>query len=249
MTKTDPKSSGKPSAASGKDANTKAARTPAGVNKSDEPAGKKARKAPSPVMRRNIVGVIAIIALLVAIGAVGWFSYRAYEVYVVDNPTQQSRDDATSAAEQAMLNVTTINPKDMGAFDARLQSSFTGDALEQVRQQIVATLDPALKKSGDQAGSTSSRVVRSAATQVDANEGTAQVLVYLAVTGKAEGQASETPSTMGFLVGMTKIDDTWKASKVTPLDGITVDGDSNGANGSGAATESAAPTSTPAGGN
>lgn len=199
----------------------------------------------------NVAAVVVVVALLAAIGCVGYFGYRAYEVYAVANPTQTARDEATGAAEQAMLNVTTINPKDMNSFNARLAGSFAGDALNQVRQQVVASLNPMVAKAGDQAGSTTSRVVRSAPTQVDAKGGSAQVLIYLAVTGKTEGQASETPNTMGFLVGMTKIDGTWKATKVTPLDGISVteNSTSTSATPSSAAPSSVAPTSTPAGGN
>lgn len=198
---------------------------------------------------RNVAGVVAIVALIAAIACVGWLGYRAYEAYAVQQPTQQARDDATGAAEQAMLNVTSIDPKKMDAFNQRLQSSFAGDALNQVQQQVVATLNPQLQQAGGQVGTTTSRVVRSAPTEVNVDEGTAQVLVYVAVSGKMPNQASVTPNTMGFLVGMQKFDDTWKAVKVSPLDGISyADEGSSAQQGSGDQTP--APTSTdPAGGN
>ncbi|MGW5522408.1 hypothetical protein [Gordonia sp. NPDC003950] len=201
------------------------------------------------VLIRKVAAVVAVLAVIAALGCVAYYGYRAYQVYAVENPAQQARDDATGAAEQAMLNVTTIDPKNMNAFNQRLQASFAGDALEQVRQQVVATLDPQLQSAGDQVGSTTSRVVRSAPTEVSADDGTAQILVYLAVTGKMPGQATETPSTMGFLVGMQKFGDTWKAVKVSPLDGISYADDGST---SAAPTESAAtpaPTQAPAGGN
>ncbi|NDK88495.1 hypothetical protein GYA93_02700 [Gordonia desulfuricans] len=192
---------------------------------------------------RTIGGVVAIVAVLAAAVCVAIFGYRAYDVYTSQGPTQSARDEATGAAEQAMLNVTTIDPKDMAGFDKRLESSFAGDALTQVRQQIVGSLEPTLKQAGDQVGSTSSRIVRSAPTEVNADENSAQVLVYLAVTGKTPGQAAETPNTMGFLVGMSKIDGTWKAVKVTPLDGIAVQPTESAQNGSTPSSEA------PAGGN
>lgn len=211
------------------------------------------KNGPTPrnaAMLRNILGVVMIGVLVAAIACVGWFGYRAYEAYAVAAPTQQARDDATGAAEQAMLNVTTIDPKNMNTFNQRLQSSFAGDALDQVRQQVAGTLDPQLQQAGSQVGSTTSRVVRSAPTQVNADEGTAQVLVYVAVTGKMPGQASETPNTMGFLVGMQKFGDTWKAVKVSPLDGISYadDGSSGTGTDSGGGSTSA-PTGAPTGGN
>ncbi|RPA57201.1 hypothetical protein EF294_19395 [Gordonia oryzae] len=199
-------------------------------------------------MLRNILGVVVIGVLVAAIACAGWFGYRAYEAYAVA-PTQQARDDATGAAEQAMLNVTTIDPKNMNAFSQRLQSSFAGDALDQVRQQVAGTLDPQLQQAGSQVGSTTSRVVRSAPTQVNADEGTAQVLVYVAVTGKTPGQASETANTMGFLVGMRKFGDTWKAVKVSPLDGISYADDGSSGTGTGSGGSTPAPTGAPTGGN
>ncbi|MGC4934001.1 hypothetical protein ACLQ3C_09985 [Gordonia sp. DT30] len=252
-TKSDPKRSSTPQKA---DKTAKGAKVQQGENArtgktrtGKTPTGKadSGGDRPSPTgsaVVRNIAGVVAIVALVAAIACVGWFGYRAYEVYAVTQPTQQSRDDATGAAEQAMLNVTTIDPKKMDTFNQRLQSSFAGDALDQVRQQVVATLNPQLQKAGAEVGSTTSRVVRSAPTEVNRDEGTAQVLVYLAVSGQTPGQATETPHTMGFLVGMQKFGDTWKAVKVSPLDGISYADDGSAGNG-----QQPAPTDAPAGGN
>ncbi len=169
-----------------------------------------------------LVGVLAIVAVLVAAACVAFFGYRAYEVYFVEKPIQTARDEAVSGAEQAIINVTTVDPKNTADWKRRVDSSLTGKAKEQITAQDVTTLNQQITQAGPQAATLTSRLKRSAPTEVDADAGTAKVLIYVDATAKRENEAGVT-QTMGFSVTMTRVDGTWKASNISPLDGISID--------------------------
>ena len=99
----------------------------------------------------NIVGVIAVIAVVIATAAAIFFGYRAYEARFVDRPVAEARDDAVVAAEQAMINVTTIDPQDLDGWQSNLRASFAGEALKQVEDQFKTALVEPLQRAGDRA--------------------------------------------------------------------------------------------------
>lgn len=169
-----------------------------------------------------LVGVLAIVAVLAAAACVAFFGYRAYEAYFVEKPIQTARDEAVSGAEQAIINVTTVDPKNTADWKRRVDSSLTGKAKEQITAQDVTTLNQQITQAGPQAATLTSRLKRSAPTEVDADAGTAKVLIYVDATAKRENEAGVT-QTMGFSVTMTRVDGTWKASNISPLDGISID--------------------------
>ncbi|MFW0783855.1 hypothetical protein AAFP35_04990 [Gordonia sp. CPCC 206044] len=168
---------------------------------------------------RVIVSVVAVLAVIAAAGCAAWFGYQGYQAYFVQKPIQDARDGAVDGAEQAILNVTTVDPKDTADWKRRVDSSLTGKAKEQISGQDVSNLNSMITQAGPQAAALSSRLVRSAPTEVDADDGKAQVLVYVAATSKRENEAGVT-QTMGFSVSMTKSDDSWKAENIVPLDSL-----------------------------
>lgn len=169
-----------------------------------------------------LVGALVIVAMIAVAACVAYFGYRAYEVYFVEKPIQTARDEAVSGAEQAIINVTTVDPKNTADWKRRVDSSLTGKAKEQITAQDVSTLNQQITQAGPQAATLTSRLKRSAPTEVDADGGSAKVLVYVDATAKRDNEAGVT-QTMGFSVTMTKVDGTWKASNISPLDGISVD--------------------------
>ncbi|MGW0454995.1 hypothetical protein [Gordonia sputi] len=193
-----------------------------------------------------LVGVLAVVAVLVAAACVAFFGYRAYEVYFVEKPIQTARDEAVSGAEQAIINVTTVDPKNTADWKRRVDSSLTGKAKEQITAQDVTTLNQQITQAGPQAATLTSRLKRSAPTEVNADAGTAKVLIYVDATAKRENEAGVT-QTMGFSVSMTKTDGTWKASNISPLDGISVD--DPGQSGSGSQQSGQQPSQQQGGGN
>ncbi|MGV9826375.1 hypothetical protein [Gordonia sp. NPDC003429] len=170
----------------------------------------------------TVAGVLAIVAIVAAAACVAFFGFRAYEAYFVQKPIQSARDGAVAGAEQAILNVTTVDPKNTADWKRRVDSSLTGKAREQITAQDVTTLNQQITQAGTQAASLTSRLKRSAPTEVDADGGTAKVLVYVDATAKRPNEGGVT-QTMGFSVTMTKVDGAWKASDISPLDGISVE--------------------------
>ncbi|MDY6809979.1 MAG: hypothetical protein SW127_13310 [Actinomycetota bacterium] len=163
--------------------------------------------------------VAAIVAVIVAAGCAVWFGYQGYQAYFVQKPIQEARDGAVNGAEQAIINVTTVDPRDTADWKRRVDASLTGKAREQITNQDVSNLNSMITDAGPQAASLTSRLMRSAPTEVDADGGNAKVLVYVAATSKRENEAGVT-QTMGFSVSMTKDGDTWKANDIVPLDSL-----------------------------
>jgi Mce-associated membrane protein len=204
--------------------------------------------ATAPSGRGGVVALaLAVLAVIVAAVCAIWFGYQGYQAYFVQKPIQTARDGAVDGAEQAIINVTTVDPKDTAGWKKRVDGSLTGKAREQITTQDVSNLNSMITQAGPQAAALTSRLIRSAPTEVDSDDGTAKVLVYVAATSKRENEAGVT-QTMGFSVSMTKEGDDWKASDITPLESMAYQdpGTAAGVPGGGAAP---APSATPGGGN
>lgn len=171
---------------------------------------------------RVVAVVLAILAVIVAAVCAVWFGYRGYQAYFVEKPIQSARDDSVAAAEQAIINVTTVDPKNTADWKRRVDASLTGKARDQISQQDVSNLNSMITQAGPQAASLTSRLVRSAPTEVNADDGKSKVLVFVAATSKRANEAGVT-RTMGFSVAMTKVGDEWKAEGITPLDAMSFD--------------------------
>ncbi|MFW0795406.1 hypothetical protein AAFP30_16465 [Gordonia sp. CPCC 205515] len=171
---------------------------------------------------RVVASVLAVLAVIVAAVCAVWFGYRGYQAYFVDKPIQSTRDGAVAGAEQAIINVTTVDPKNTADWKRRVDASLTGKAKDQISQQDVTNLNSMITEAGPQAASLTSRLVRSAPTEVNADDEKAKVLVFVAATSKRENEAGVT-RTMGFSVSMTKVGDDWKAEDIAPLDAMSFD--------------------------
>ncbi|GAB88996.1 hypothetical protein [Gordonia rhizosphera] len=203
---------------------------------SKTPATRAERTGSTP---RLIAGVAALVALLAALACAVWFGYQGYQAYFVQKPIQAARDGAVDGAEQAILNVTTVDPNDTAGWKRRVDASLTGKAKEQITSQDVSNLDSMISQAGPQAAALSSRLIRSAPTEVDADENKATVLVYVAATSKRANEAGVT-QTMGFSVSMTKEGEDWKADNIVPLDSLAYEDPG---------TAATAPSAAPRGGN
>ncbi|AZG48189.1 conjugal transfer protein [Gordonia insulae] len=203
---------------------------------------------------KNIVALsLAVIAVIVAAICAVWFGYQGYQAYFVQKPIQDARDGAVNGAEQAIINVTTVDPEDTADWKRRVDGSLTGKAREQITSQDVSNLNSMITQAGPQAATLTSRLIRSAPSEVDADDGSAKVLVYVAATSKRENEAGVT-QTMGFSVSMTKDGDNWKASDIVPLDSLAYQDPGTaaavpGGGGASSPAPSAPAPSTPGGGN
>ncbi|MDV7101787.1 hypothetical protein R4227_17110 [Gordonia amicalis] len=172
------------------------------------------------------LSVVAVIAALVCVAVFGVQAMGAYA-------TKDARDEATQAAEQAVLNITTIDPANIDDFRQRAEGSLTGKA----KQEVLGDATDGDEKAGDEkAGETgnvldvlaeagentaklSARLLRSAPSEVDDEGGKAKVLVYVLTTLQRAGEPN-VDQTRGFQVSMTREGDTWKAENVAGLEGI-----------------------------
>ncbi|WP_202421869.1 hypothetical protein [Gordonia sp. SID5947] len=197
---------------------------------------------------RTVASLLALLLVVAAAACAAWFGYQGYQAYFVQKPIQQARDGAVNGAEQAIINVTTVDPKDTAGWKRRVDGSLTGKAREQITSQDVSNLNSMITQAGPQAASLSSRLLRSAPTEVDADGGKAKVLVYVAATSKRENEAGVT-QTMGFSVSMTKEGDSWKASDIAPLESLAYQDPGAAAGGAAPGGQGTAPAGTPGGGN
>ncbi len=158
-------------------------------------------------------------ALVAAIVCLGYFGYTGIRAYTVDASREEVRNGAVDGAEQAMLNIMSIDAASPKAWQERMKSSLTGDALK----QAISESDGAVKQieaSKNKNLTIKAKVMRSAATEVNADEETANVLVFAQATSSL---APTQPQPQSNLVTMVKVDGTWKASKIVPLTGIGYD--------------------------
>lgn len=164
------------------------------------------------------LSVVAVIAALVCVVVFAISASGATE-------TETAREDATQAAEQAVLNITTIDPADLDEFKRRVDASLTGQAKDEVlgtaekkpgQQQNVLEM---LAEAGPNAAKLSARLLRSAPSEVNAEEEKAKVLVYVVTTLQRPDQPP-VEQTRGFNVSMVKSDGAWKAENVVGLEGI-----------------------------
>lgn len=191
----------------------------------------------SKLSRLTAAGMVVTIAMLAALAGLG---YAIYDYVDARNTVSvaDDRDSALQGAEQAMLNVTNINPGDVDGFRKRAASTLIGDVTEQLSQ---SGLDQ-LAKAGPNAGTLTSTVARSGLTEFDHGSHTGKALVYVNVTAQRPNQAS-TSQTMGFLVAVQRDGGIYKAKTITSLDGYdtTPTDDSGSGSSTGATPASPAP--------
>lgn len=157
-----------------------------------------------------VAAVIAVVGLL--FGAFG--VYSAVKSYSAA-PVASVRDSVLEAAQIAVVNVTSIDPKDPEKFKQNAASSLTGNALQQVSGQGYQDL---LSRK-DSPGRTQSRVVRSAVTELDADAKTGKALIVIETVAKVPGQP-DVPQPMTFSVSVKQADGRYKADSIVPLSGI-----------------------------
>ncbi|MGB3301206.1 hypothetical protein [Gordonia sp. (in: high G+C Gram-positive bacteria)] len=161
----------------------------------------------------------AVAALVAAVVCLGYFGYTGIRAYTTDSARETLRTESVDAAEQAAINITTVDPSDPEGWKKRLESSLTGDAWKQVNAQVVADVERQVAASGSKPGKIESQVSRSAATEVDADENRATVLVYVKVKATVPNQQAAA-NQMGFLLTMVEVDGIRKAEKVVPLQAV-----------------------------
>ncbi|GAA4659351.1 hypothetical protein [Gordonia humi] len=174
--------------------------------------------------RASMVLAVAVAALVGAVVCLGYFGYTGIRAYTVDADREQARAASVDAAEQAVINTFTVDGKSVEEWQRRMRSSLTGDALKQAIDETSSGTVQQIQAAKAQGLTITTKVVRSAATELDGDHAT--VLVMTLATSSA---APDKPQPQSNLLSMDKVDGSWKASKIVPLTPIEYYEDSTGA--------------------
>ncbi|MFT4201082.1 hypothetical protein [Gordonia sp. (in: high G+C Gram-positive bacteria)] len=155
--------------------------------------------------------LIAVIGLIVGV----WGAYTGVRAYTAKS-SESVRDGVLESAQTAILNITTLDPKDPQKFKANIESSLTGKALDEMR---ASEGYKSLLNHPQARGRTQSRVIRSAVTELNADAKSGKALVFVETVAKVPGQP-EVPQVMVFTVTVDHTDSGYKASSLEPLSGI-----------------------------
>lgn len=156
---------------------------------------------------------------MAAVVCAGLFGYKWIDSAFFGVQTQELRDDAQDGAEQVILNVTNIDPKNLTAFREQVDSSLTGKARTQITAEDFETLTRQVDENGDNTATLTSVIKRSGVVEFNKEDKTAKVLVYVDVTSAVPG-AQPATSNMGFSVDVVDVDGGWKASDIQSIDAI-----------------------------
>ena len=183
---------------------------------------------------------VAAVVVLVAGGVGGYFLLRSSPDSGkahggAGNVAEQACRDARDAAGNAMAEALTVDLSDMDGWRSRVDRVMTGQALEQMTQQMAALEDLLRAGSG---GKVTTTVTATGLQRCSGGE--AAVLVVTSSQAQSAGQDEQT-TPLEFAVVVTDDDGTWKANEVTPLVLVPSSGgeDSAGPPSSGGATEAA----------
>ncbi|MCF8612035.1 hypothetical protein L5G28_17980 [Gordonia sp. HY285] len=161
---------------------------------------------------------VAVTALVAAIVCVGYFGYTGIRAYTVDANREQMRVHVVDAAEQAMLNILTVDDKGVDVWQKRMKSSLTGDALKQAIDETSGGAVKQIEAAKDRKLTIKASIIRSATTEFNPDEDTATVFV---LSQAATSEAPNQPQAQSSLLSVVKVDDTWKVDKIVPLTDIT----------------------------
>jgi hypothetical protein len=181
-----------------------------------KPGGK--RQYGSRTLWLRVCAALAVVGLVAAVVCAVFFAL-AWKSAADEHSAQQTRDHAQDGAEQVILNVTNIDPKNLTAFRDQVDSSLTGKAKTQITAEDFENLTKQVDANGDKTATLSSVVKRSGVVEFNKEDKTAKVLVYVDVTSAVPG-AQPATSNMGFSVDVVDVDGGWKASDIQSIDAI-----------------------------
>lgn len=162
---------------------------------------------------KSTLGLIAasVVAVL-ALGAsvwfgIGWLDARA------DRETAETRDSALTGAQQAVINMTTLDSANLDESFDTILTSVTGDEMNGFIEEMRASFT---EDQRDLSAKTSSELLTGALTELSEDEGRAEAVVVVATTTTRDGY-DPTRQRLVMDVVVEDVDGTWKASQATPL--------------------------------
>lgn len=152
--------------------------------------------------------VVAVVALAAAVWfGIGWLDARS------DSETADTRDSALTGAQQAVLNMTTLDSANLDESFDTILTSVTGDDMNAFIEDMRASFT---EDQRDMTAKTSSELLTGALTTLSEDEGRAEAVVVVATTTTREGY-DPTRQRLVMDVVVEDVDGTWKASQATPV--------------------------------
>ena len=155
-----------------------------------------------------IAGVAAVIALIAAV----WFGYGWAHALFVEKPRADAREAALDGARQAAVNLNSLNPDDLEGSVALMQSSATGDMLEQIN----ANRDKLIEIAGQSHAKLEAGVLSAALTELNTDDDTARALVVMSQTTTPPDQ-DPTRQRITWSLDMREDGGAWKAAQATTM--------------------------------
>jgi len=155
-----------------------------------------------------VAGVAAVIALIAAV----WFGYGWAHAVFVEKPRADAREAALDGARQAAVNLNSLDPDDLEGSVALMQSSATGDMLEQINTNH----DKLIEIAGQSRAKLEAGVLSAALTELNTDDDTARALVVISQTTTPPDQGP-TRQRITWSLDMREDGSTWKAAQATTL--------------------------------
>ncbi len=170
---------------------------------------------PETTHRRPTVTSTRVLAVLVAVAAVAALFFGGHWALALgDNDLKlaAARDTVLLDAQQAAINLNTLDFNAVVAGLDRWEQTSTGPLLEEFRKNRTEYA----KVVTDSRRVTQASVTDAAVAELDVRAGTARVLVGLDVQVRPEGQ-DPVVTRQRLQLEMTRTDDGWKASRLAPV--------------------------------
>lgn len=154
------------------------------------------------------VSIVAIAALAASVWfGIGWKDAAA------DRTTADTRDSALTGAQQAAINLTTVDSSNLNQSLDTMLTSVTGDDMTGFIEGVRTSFT---EDQRDLSAKTISELTSGALTEFGADDGTATAVVVVSTTTTRSSAAPERQrATMK--LSMKDVDGTWKAQQVTPI--------------------------------
>ena len=171
---------------------------------------------PAPGKDRTLKASFAAVTALVVIAVVaaGWFGFGWARALFVDKPIADARDSALTGAQQAAINLNSVDSADLDGSFENMKSSITGDKMNQDLQATVDGFTDQMRQSG---AASKAELIQGTLTELNTDDGTAKALVVVAVTTTWPDRFDKAKVTMR--MDVQDVDGVWKASSVEPVGG------------------------------
>lgn len=155
-----------------------------------------------------VVTVIAVAALAAAV----FFGYGWGTALLSQKPTEDTRDSALTGAQQAAVNLNTVDAANIDQSFDDMKSSITGDSMLNELEQTRSGITDQVRQSG---GKSEAEVLHAAVTELSTDENTATALVVIKATTTWPDRVERSKLTMR--LAMEEVDGVWKTNKVDPI--------------------------------